>query len=439
MVDQPFAASSDRAAPWRVFGVWLLVLVTSAILLSILRAGRRLVGLPPTVISFVNPLVAAGVMVFAVIGMTRPMDVRRLRLVKVPGRGFHLVVMIIGGLAFGWVLHELSELIRPRGDEWSWFFSFGREDPEDIRWTEVLWQMAYAGFISSIAQELFYRGYIQTRLREMWSAPAAVLGAGICFGLAHYQFGAIALYFSGFFDRSSLSGGAPLSFWDLRWFLPAGFSLLHGLYYGYLTERTGSVLPAMACHITWNLGVSLGSYRLAYQFSSTEMLLVSSTLFVASVLYLNGEYPSLRASVQGKAAPCVRPDEPPSHVGINAPVFVICRNGDVLAFETAERAERYLESVDVENHEYGSAFDSEGRHLSLTVDSPTQRGRFLGVAWVQPGPVRLKALEGQRIDESELRAAIERAMAKLTGGSSESFRGIALPELAREALRLFRS
>jgi hypothetical protein len=49
------------------------------------------------------------------------------------------------------------------------------------------------------------------------------------------------------------------------------------------------------------------------------------------------------------------------------PPIIIDARGDLLFFKTAERAEGYVEEVDVENDEYRAVFDSEGHRYKLTV------------------------------------------------------------------------
>jgi hypothetical protein len=51
---------------------------------------------------------------------------------------------------------------------------------------------------------------------------------------------------------------------------------------------------------------------------------------------------------------------------MEAPI-IIDNFGDLLIFESVEKAERYLEPVDVENGEY-QAFDRTGRRVRLSTD-----------------------------------------------------------------------
>jgi len=69
---------------------------------------------------------------------------------------------------------------------------------------------------------VFFRGYLQTGLREHLSPAGAVVAASLGFALFHLEVvhGSVA------------------------------FAL--GLWLGYITERAGSALPAVACHIVNN-------------------------------------------------------------------------------------------------------------------------------------------------------------------------------------------
>lgn len=79
------------------------------------------------------------------------------------------------------------------------------------------------GIAPGIAEELLFRGYIQTRLTQRWGAGVGVVVTALLFGLMHMD----------------LVHGA--------------FAVVMGLFLGYLTERTGSIRPAMICHATNNI------------------------------------------------------------------------------------------------------------------------------------------------------------------------------------------
>jgi len=79
------------------------------------------------------------------------------------------------------------------------------------------------GIAPGIAEELLFRGYIQTRLTRRWGAGVGIAITALLFGVMHM---------------------------DL---VHGGFALVMGLFLGYLTERSGSIRPAMICHATNNI------------------------------------------------------------------------------------------------------------------------------------------------------------------------------------------
>lgn len=100
----------------------------------------------------------------------------------------------------------------------------------------VLWLFFGAGF----GEEIFYRGYFQSRVDEAWGRPwrlggfefgAGLLVSSLLFGLVH---GLNTVdYFHGRFDFGWLMGIS---------------SIFVGLYFGLLRARTGSILPGAILH-----------------------------------------------------------------------------------------------------------------------------------------------------------------------------------------------
>ena len=78
------------------------------------------------------------------------------------------------------------------------------------------------GVLAGSAEEIFFRGYVQTRLVQRWPMGAAVIVTSVCFGVFH-----------------------------LDW-LHGLLALILGLYLGWITELTGSALPAVVCHVVNN-------------------------------------------------------------------------------------------------------------------------------------------------------------------------------------------
>lgn len=89
-------------------------------------------------------------------------------------------------------------------------------------------------FVVALPEEFFYRGFIQTRLRDAWPGGRTFLGArlGKAFWLTAVLF--------------ALGHLAIFQVWRLGVFFPA-------LMFGWLRERTGSVMGAAFLHGTFNL------------------------------------------------------------------------------------------------------------------------------------------------------------------------------------------
>jgi hypothetical protein len=85
------------------------------------------------------------------------------------------------------------------------------------------------------------------------------------------------------------------------------------------------------------------------------------------------------------------------------PIFVVCANGDILAFDSVDAAQRALESPDVESGEYVGAFDAAGTQLRIHLEEPTRRTRFLGVASLQLTPVTIEPFGEPGAGSHELR------------------------------------
>src|SRR4051794_18504535 len=92
------------------------------------------------------------------------------------------------------------------------------------------------------------------------------------------------------------------------------------------------------------------------------------------------------------------------------PFFIVCADGEVLVYEDAERALRYVESPDLESGEYPAAFDAEGRRLRLEVKEQTRRKRSVFGTSIELTPVILQALEHSPTGADELRALLVKHM-----------------------------
>lgn len=107
-------------------------------------------------------------------------------------------------------------------------------DPEELA-TLVLYQV----FFVAIPEEFFYRGYLQTRLNEVFPRPFLI--GGIPFGHALWI---TSIVFA--FGHSVVT----VQWWHFAIFFP-------GLLFGLLRERTGGVLAGAFFHAGCNLMVIL--------------------------------------------------------------------------------------------------------------------------------------------------------------------------------------
>jgi hypothetical protein len=138
-----------------------------------------------------------------------------------PGResGRTLVLAVVGILALGQTLDSLTVLagLAEHGN-----VVMIRRALAQAVGPDLFLAVLIVGFLAGPAEEIFFRGYVQTRLAQRLPRGAAVVVASVCFGAFH-----------------------------LDW-LHSALALVLGLYLGWITELTGSVLPAVVCHVINN-------------------------------------------------------------------------------------------------------------------------------------------------------------------------------------------
>ena len=123
------------------------------------------------------------------------------------------------------------------------------------------------GIMPGITEELLFRGYIQTRLCERWGPFWAIIWTSLMFGIMHL---------------------------DL---VQGSYAVAVGVVLGYITERTGSIIPAMICHGVNNTVATLltaAKTDLATPGANTIALTISATVVVLAVWYLRKNLPYQR-------------------------------------------------------------------------------------------------------------------------------------------------
>ena len=200
-----------------------------------------LVGVPPSSLALVAiAWLAAG----------RPRR-ERLRLLPSSVSGGTLAALAIGALALSQALESLALLsgVGP-GANLDWIArTLAGAGPIGL-----LLALVVVGGLAPIGEELFFRGFMQTRLRQAWSAGPAILVTALAFGLIH-----------GEWSHGVLATGI-------------------GIYLGLVAERAGSVIPAMLCHVANNAA----SVLLSAAVGSPQGRAVNAVLLVVSVVIFAG-------------------------------------------------------------------------------------------------------------------------------------------------------
>jgi membrane protease YdiL (CAAX protease family) len=165
-------------------------------------------------------MAASAALLVTLLIVSRPLDAVRLRLV--PGRetGDQLAAMIVGTLALGQALDSATVLT---GLANQGAMAVIRRAIEGAAGPDLFAAVVVIGVFAGSAEEVFFRGYMQTRLRERWPGPVAIVLTSSAFALLH-----------------------------LEW-IHAVMALALGLWLGFVTERAGSALPAVAAHVINNV------------------------------------------------------------------------------------------------------------------------------------------------------------------------------------------
>jgi len=260
---------------WTVFAAYLVAFV-AIVALSLVAAGVLRSMYPdvpdPALFDGLPGLIAGGLassmaLLFTVALFNRPLEPVLLRLVPGWETGRALAVMVVGMLALG---QAAATVIRDAfAQGWQVTASSCLECTRECRAAaglaadavgpELFLAVFVIGVLAGSAEELFFRGYMQTRLGQRMPPVAAVLITATGFGLLH-----------------------------LEW-IHALLAFVLGLYLGWITEVAGSALPAIACHVINNalftmLAALVGTVGGAGP--NAALLVTSGCVFVGSVVWL---------------------------------------------------------------------------------------------------------------------------------------------------------
>jgi membrane protease YdiL (CAAX protease family) len=250
---------------WPVFAAWLMAFVAIVIFSAIAAAllASAYPDVAPAVLLRELPGLLAGAtassmgLILTVMLVNRSLQPARLRLV--PGRetGRDLAVMILGMLALGQALDSLTVLagLGRHGALWE-----ARRTLAGATGEQLFLAVLVIGLLAGTAEELFFRGFMQTRLRARWSPRWAVVATSACFAIMH-----------------------------LEW-LHALLAFALGLYLGLITELAGSALPAVVSHVVNNmlftLATALGGTLLAF-WPNVALLIAGLAIAGGCVVYLH--------------------------------------------------------------------------------------------------------------------------------------------------------
>jgi membrane protease YdiL (CAAX protease family) len=222
-------ASRAMHGVWRVFATYVAavagIFAASGVAIVVLKSiypdtpNQALLQSLPALIA--GSLASSVALVFTLLLVVQPTTPAALRLAPGWESGRALAVMALGMLALGQTLDSLI-WVAGLGERGS--VEIVRRVLEGAVGPELFGAIFVFGVIAGSAEELFFRGYMQTRLAEAWGPARAVVAASACFGVLHVDV---------------LGIHTVLAF-------------AMGLYLGYVVETTGSVLPAIVCHVVNN-------------------------------------------------------------------------------------------------------------------------------------------------------------------------------------------
>jgi len=256
----------DPGRPWHVFATYAAavagIFATTLIALERLHTmypdvpEATLLGTLPGLLA--GSLAASTGLVLTLVLVVRPLTPARLRLLPGWETGPTLAVMVLGLLALGQALESLT-IVVGLGD--SPALVLIRRLLEGTLGPDLFGAVVVLGLIAGTAEEIFFRGYMQSRLREHWSPLASVLATNTGFAILHVDISLVHIVLA--------------------------FAL--GLYLGYLVEATGSALPAITCHIANNvlytlqtaLGITLSGRR-----ANLIAVPIAAAVFVGCVLWV---------------------------------------------------------------------------------------------------------------------------------------------------------
>jgi membrane protease YdiL (CAAX protease family) len=260
------AAPERPARAWHVFATYgaavLMMAATTVVAVGVLRSAYP--DVPDTALAATLPGLLAGALatssglLLTLVLVVRPLDAAHFRLQPGWETGATLAVMVLGLLGLGQALDSVTTLLG-FGDQGS--LALIRRVLEATRGPDLFGAVLVLALGPGVAEEIFFRGYMQARLREHWPPRAAVLASSGAFAVLHVDVSAVHTV----------------------------LALALGLYLGFVAELSGSTLPAIVCHVVNNvvyvLQTALGLAVLSHE-AHLVGVVAGTAVFVACVVWL---------------------------------------------------------------------------------------------------------------------------------------------------------
>jgi membrane protease YdiL (CAAX protease family) len=271
----PPEAAADSPPPitrkprvWTVFVTYAAAIAVMLLLAVALLLAVVVVGGLPLESAVTSPISLFGFMLGSFVAMAGTSLIaawlsptpwrQRLRLLVVPMPPPALIAGVLGVLGVGMTFDSLDDLgLLPSSPTLEYITAAMKElSPVALAAANLA-----LGILPGTGEELLFRGYIQTRLCARWGVHLGITCTALMFGVIHF---------------------------DL---VQGTYAVIVGLFLGYMTERYGSILPAMIVHATHNTASGFLSEHLTSRLENGPGLVIALAITGASFLYLRKRLP----------------------------------------------------------------------------------------------------------------------------------------------------
>jgi membrane protease YdiL (CAAX protease family) len=264
----------SRSAIWRclaAFGVAIVLIyvASTALVFGVaLARARRLAEVPEEAIRFglsVPGITAAAFLsacvmaaVALVSGRLETRDLGgRLRLLPSRARSIGVIAAMLGMTGLSLICGGIAHLLGLSGRGTMGAIARALEAPTPAQLAMAVATIAIA---PGVAEEVFFRGLIQTKLASIWRRWPAIVVTAVGFGLIHLDF------------------------------VQGSIAFLAGIYLGWIVERFGSIRPAIAAHAFNNAAfvvlASFGSADADTRTGSISAVAIGTALWIGSMVLL---------------------------------------------------------------------------------------------------------------------------------------------------------